>query len=105
SVGDEVARLWTRRLHRLDIGHYTTSEEAIASVAAGKADAALVDSVAARLYVRNHPGLAISPESVMPDYYAIAMRPTSFDLTGAVDYAMRGMEDDGTLDAIIRRWL
>lgn len=105
SVGDEVARLWIRRLHRLDIAHFTTSDEAIAAVATGKADAALVDAVAAHLYGRHQPGLAISPDSVMPDYYAIAMRLTSFDLAGAIDYALRGMEEDGTLDAIIRRWL
>jgi polar amino acid transport system substrate-binding protein len=105
SGGDELARLWTRRLHRLNVTHFTTSNEAIAAAAAGQADVALVDAVTARLYVRDHPGLSISQESVQPDYYAVAMRYTSFGLAGAIDYALRGMEEDGTLDAILRRWL
>jgi ABC-type amino acid transport substrate-binding protein len=105
STGDEVARLWQRRLHRLDITHFTTPDEAMEAVGQGKADAALTDWVTARLYLRTHSGVSISPEWVTSDVYALAVRLSSYDLAGSINAALNDMERDGTLGAILRRWL
>src|SRR5581483_6478786 len=105
STGDEVARLWQRRLHRLGIAHFTTPDEAMDAVQQGKADAALTDWVTARLYLRTHQGPSISPDRVTSDVYALAVRLLSYDLAGAINAALNDMERDGTLEAIVRRWL
>lgn len=107
SEGDETARLWQRRLHSLTIAHFGTADEALNAAAQGKADAALLDSVTARLYLRAHKDakLSISPDLVTSDIYAIAVRQTSLDLEDAISKALDDMQADGTLDAIINRWL
>ncbi|MEE8390377.1 MAG: transporter substrate-binding domain-containing protein, partial [Anaerolineae bacterium] len=47
TQGDLEARKWTRRLPSLTVAHYETAAEALAAVATGEADAALVDHVSA----------------------------------------------------------
>ncbi len=107
SQGDEAARVWQRRLHVLNLAHFTTSEDALTALMGGKADAALVDYVTARLYVRAHPGVSISvsPRYVTGDAYVIAVRLSSYDMVGAINDVLDDMAHDGTLDAIIAKWL
>jgi polar amino acid transport system substrate-binding protein len=105
SIGDEVARIWKRRLRVLNLIHFTTADEALQAVASGKADAALVDSITARLYLRSHSGLILSKKTAYPDVYAIAVRTGSYDLAGVLNRLLNDMERDGTLSAIIERWL
>jgi len=105
SIGDEVARQWARRLHILKIAHFTTSNEAMEAVRSGQADAALIDYITARIYLRTHAELTLSREWVTHDTYAIATRLTSYDLAGAISDTIGAMEQDGTLDRIIGKWL
>jgi ABC-type amino acid transport substrate-binding protein len=107
SQGDEAARIWQRRLHVLKIMHFTTPDEAMDAMVSGKADAAIVDYVSARLYLRAHPGLpvSISPRYVTGDAHVIAIRLSSYDLVGAINDVLDDMQRDGTLDAIIAKWL
>ncbi len=105
SAADEMVRRWQRRLHALPATFYPTANDALDAMNTGKSDAALVDSIAAHLYVRSHGGLTISADSVSPDPYAIAVRSGSFILAGALNDALDALRKDGTLDAIIHKWL
>jgi polar amino acid transport system substrate-binding protein len=71
----------------------------------GDADAALVDMISARLFVNDHPQLIISSNTIVPEEYVIAMRDKNFRLTAEVEKALDAMQADGTLDAILARWL
>ncbi|MEP7286381.1 MAG: ABC transporter substrate-binding protein [Chloroflexota bacterium] len=105
SVADEVVRVWQRRLHLLKVSRFTTSDEALAAASAGKTDAALTDALTARLYLRSHQGLVLSPTQVTHDPYSVAVRTSSYDLGAAISGALRGMQQDGTLTKILSRWL
>jgi ABC-type amino acid transport substrate-binding protein len=105
SYGDELARTWERRLHLLKMARFVTSEEAMQAVIEGKAQAALVDQITARLYRRTQPDLVISPSLITHDPYTVAVRITSYDLGGAIGDVLKQMDQDGTLAAILDRWL
>jgi arginine/lysine/histidine transporter system substrate-binding protein len=105
SIGDEVVRVWQRRLHVLKAVRYTTSDEAMSAVHNGETDAVLVDSISARLYNRVNPGLQLSSDLVTHDPYSVVVRIASYDLAGAVSDAIRAMGEDGTLATILARWL
>jgi ABC-type amino acid transport substrate-binding protein len=105
SGGDEQVRIWQRRLHELPVTRFTTSDEALAAVAANSADAALTDAITARLYISKYPGLVISPQMVTHDLFAAATRNSSYDLAGAISDTIKAMQQDGTLDMILNRWL
>lgn len=105
SAGDLAAHQWERRLHKLNVTRFMLPDEAMQAVQAGKADAALVDTISARLYLKQHPDLIMASKTAVPDQYVIAMRQANFELTKAVDRILADMIADGTLDKIIARWL
>jgi polar amino acid transport system substrate-binding protein len=107
SAGDELARRWTRRLSALTVARHMEPDAALEAVIRGEADAALVDHVSARLFRRAHPdsGLVIAPDSALPDPYVIAVALPGRVLVAALDAALAAMESDGTLAALIARWL
>jgi ABC-type amino acid transport substrate-binding protein len=105
SAGDEEARRWERRLHSLTIARYMLPDEAMQAVQRGEADAALVDTISARLYVREHTDLVMADKTTVSDGYVIAMRKANFRLTAEVEKVLTAMIEDGTLDEIIARWL
>lgn len=105
SAGDLAAQRWSRRLHALEIVRTMLPDEAMQAVQAGEVDAALVDTISARLYLKDHPDLVMADETTSPGPYVIVMRKANYRLTDAVDRALDEMIADGSLAAIIERWL
>lgn len=105
TEGDLEARRWQRRLHVLNVMPFDVASEALAAVLAGEADAALVDAISARLWLREHEGLAIAPEYVTHDPYAAAVQVGNARLWEAINAALVRLIEDGTVDRIIMRWL
>ncbi|MBN1966511.1 MAG: transporter substrate-binding domain-containing protein, partial [Anaerolineae bacterium] len=105
TEGDLEARAWQRRLHELDIVPFNAVAEALDAVLAGEADAALVDAVAARLWLRAHERLELAPEYVTHDAYAVAVQAENERLWQAINEALLALIEDGTVDDILARWL
>ena len=105
SSGDAEARRWARRLEALTIERYLLPQEAMQAVERGEAAAALIDTVSARLYMPAHPGLVMAARTTVAEPYAIAMRRGDFCLTAHVERALGAIRADGTLEAIVARWL
>lgn len=105
SAGDLAARRWERRLHSLTIQHYLLPSDAMQAVQNGQVDAALVDTISARLYLKENTDLVMAPKTTVSDGYVIALRKDNFRLVEAVEQALDDIDADGTLEAIIARWL
>mgnify|MGYP001179567914 CR=1 FL=1 len=105
SAGDRAAQRWQRRLDSLFIRRVLLPEDALRAVEAGEVDAALVDTISARLYLHDHPDLVRAAGTTVPDEYVIALRDANYRLIEAVERALAEMRTDGTLDAIIEQWL
>jgi ABC-type amino acid transport substrate-binding protein len=102
TQGDMEARKWARRLPDLTVTHYETAAEALAAVAAGKADAALVDHVSVLM---EGSGLKIVEQSAVEELYAVGVHRRSRYLLRAINDVLVEMEEDGTLDALVAEWL
>ncbi|WP_162909992.1 ABC transporter substrate-binding protein [Aggregatilinea lenta] len=105
SAGDIAAQRWQRRLHSLTVSRFMLPDDAMQAVLDGDAEAALVDTVSARLYTQAHPGLRMASQPSVPEEYVIAIRDANYRLIDAVERALADMKADGTLDSIINRWL
>ncbi len=105
AQGDLEARKWARRLVDLTLVHHETADEALAAVAAGEADAALVDHVSALLAAGEGSGSAIVAQPVVEELYAVGVHRKSRYLLRALDEALADMEKDGTMDALVAEWL
>ena len=117
TQGDLEARKWARRLSDLTVVPYQTAAEALAAVAAGQADGALVDHVSALVATGKTLGVSENPkgfegfelvivgEPVVEEPYAVAVRHDSQRLLRAINEALAEMKADGTLEALIAEWL
>ncbi|MGQ9521633.1 MAG: substrate-binding periplasmic protein [Anaerolineae bacterium] len=105
SEGDVVARTWARRLVGLTVLPCQTSEEALARVASGEADAALVDHLSALAGIGQGLPLRIVGDPVTDALYAVAVRRQDGALLRAINNALTAMEEDGTLPRLRRQWL
>lgn len=105
TEGDRQGREWARRLADLTVVQHRTPAEALDAVENGDVDVGLVDRVSAMRRTGEEGGLIIVGEPVIKVEYAAAVRRDSVRLLQEVNEALRSMEDDGTLDALISEWL
>ncbi len=71
----------------------------------GEAVAAIVDHVSARMAASQDPGLRILTPPLIPEPYVIAVRGEDEALFEAIEGALQALQADGTLDALVERWL
>jgi ABC-type amino acid transport substrate-binding protein len=105
SEADAEARRWLRRVAPFTIRPYERPAIALDAARLGDADAALVDAITARLYLRDHPTWRAHTAYVTVLPIAAATNAGRGDLAAAVDRAMTALFADGTIDAFIAEWL
>ena len=107
ALGHVEARAWQERLAALTVATFGSADEVLAAVAAGSVDAALVDSVSARLYLRDHAdsGLMRLDPPAVSEPYAAAVRIGDRTLLRRLDDALAALERSGQLEDMTRRWL
>jgi ABC-type amino acid transport substrate-binding protein len=105
TQGDLEARKWARRLSDLTVVPRQTAAEALATVVAGEADAALVDHVSALAAIGRECGLLIVGEPIVEEPYAVAVRRESRHLLQAINEVLAEMEADGTMERLVAEWL
>jgi len=105
TQGDLEARRWARRLSGLTVVPHQTAAEALAAVAAGEADVALVDHVSALAATGAGSGLVIVEAPVVEEPYAVAVRRESQHLLCAINEALAEMEASGMMETLVAEWL
>ena len=105
STADVAARAWLRRVPAFETRPYELPAHALDAVRLGEASAGLVDSVTARLYVRQHPGWQPNMNHVTDSGYVIAVRLDRRETFRAVERALGDLLSGGIIDRIIDDWL
>jgi ABC-type amino acid transport substrate-binding protein len=103
SGGDVEARRWERRLSNLAIVREADPGAALLAVVEGRADAALVDGISARLGVGQHDDLALA-DAVTESLFAVAVHPDSPTLLARMNEAVTDLIQDGTVDDLTEKW-
>ncbi|MCA9940837.1 MAG: amino acid ABC transporter substrate-binding protein [Anaerolineales bacterium] len=105
AQGHVLATTWERRLPGMTIVPYNSVDEALAVVTAGTADAALVDSIGGRLYLRQAAGLMRLSPPAESEPYALVVRADDEVLLQKLNEALATLESRGVLAELERRWL
>jgi ABC-type amino acid transport substrate-binding protein len=105
TQGDQEARRWARRLTELTVVQYQTPADALHAVEGGEVDVALVDHVSALQAIGGGDNLTIVEVPVLSVPYAAAVRQDSRRLLQAINEALEEMEDEGTMDRLVTKWL
>lgn len=97
---------WEKSLQPPPVLHVEAETDAvIALLAAGRADAAVIDHVSARAALAHAPGLRILVPPVTGEPYTIAGRAEDAALVEAVDEIIEEMQASGELNTLIEQWM
>ena len=107
AQGHVEATQWAKWLPELAIRPYPGAAEALAAVAAGEVDAALVDSISGRLYLaaQEQPLLRRVAEPVTVEPFVMVTRIGDETLLARLNSSLRALEGNGRLQQITARWL
>lgn len=102
---DAEARRWLRRIPPFETQPYELPQYALDAVRLNHADAALIDAISARLYLRDYPDWDVHHTYITVVPYVIAARHDRVPLWEVVEQTLQALEENGTLIAIIDKWL
>jgi len=105
AEGHVTASSWQRQQPTMSIQVHESAEKAVESVAAGDADAAIVDHVSARLIQAQSTDLIILQQPITVEPYAFVVRAEDTHLLDELNSSLNSLQVSGQLDAIITGWL
>ena len=108
SLGHVEALKRQKQINGLTVLPYESIDSAMAAAVEGEADAALVDYVSGRLFLRDNPAaahLTFAPISGASEPYAMAVRIGDESLLNEVNAALTRLSTSGHLEAIIEKHL
>ncbi len=87
------------------VTQYVTGNEAVAALLGGDVDCVIIDNEPAKAFVANNAGLKILETTYADEDYAIAIKKGNAELKAAIDKAIDELTEDGTIDAIIDKYI
>lgn len=109
AQGHVEATQWAKQLPNLIIQPYNSVEEALLAVANNEADAALVDHVSGRLFLKDQATdsrrLKRLPEPVTVEPYVFVVRIEDEILLKNLNQALKALIDSSELERIVNNWL
>ncbi len=88
-----------------NVERYAKGMEAVQALTQGKIDAVIIDNEPARVFVSENEGLIILDEAYADEEYAIAVRKGNTALLEQINAALNELKADGTLDAIVAKYI
>lgn len=84
---------------------YNKGADAVQALVQGKADAVIIDSEPAKVFVSKNDSLTILADPFTVEEYAIAYKKDNDELGEQINGALAALKADGTLDAITAHWI
>ena len=88
-----------------NVSKYTNGPDAVQALVSGKVDAVIIDNEPAKNYVAANEGLKILETSYADEDYAIAIAKSDTELLNKINDALKALTDDGTVPAIIEKYI
>lgn len=84
---------------------YTTGNEAINALLGGDVDCVIIDNEPAKSFVANNEGLQILETAYADEDYAACIAKDNQELLDAIDEAIVELTEDGTIQAIVDKYI
>ena len=84
---------------------YNKGNDAVMALVSGKVDAVVIDNEPAKSYVAANEGLKILDTEYVTEEYAAAISKENTALLEAINTALAELQADGTLDAIVAKYI
>lgn len=87
------------------VEQYSKGADAVLALKQSKVDAVIIDNEPAKVYVEQNPEMMLLDEEFAVEDYAICISKDKTDLTEAFNGAIAEIKADGTLDAILDKYI
>lgn len=87
------------------VTQYANGNEAVVALLGGDIDCIIIDNEPAKSFVANNAGLKILETTYADEDYAIAIKKGNTALKRAIDAAILELTADGTIDAIVAKYI
>ncbi len=87
------------------VSRFNTGNDAVMALISGKVDCVVIDNEPAKAFVAANEGLKILDTEYVEESYAIAVSQGNVDLLGKITAALQDLIADGTVDAIIEKYI
>ena len=87
------------------VERYSKGNDAVIALSSGKIDAVVIDNEPAKAFVAANEGLKILETPYTVEDYAMAINKDNDALKDAVNQALKELTDDGTIPAIINKYI
>lgn len=87
------------------VEQYSKGADAVLALKQSKVDAVIIDNEPAKVYVEQNPEMMLLDEEFAIEDYAICISKNNTDLTEAFNGAIAEIKADGTLDAILDKYI
>lgn len=87
------------------VEQYSKGADAVLALKQSKVDAVIIDNEPAKVYVEQNPEMMLLDEDFAIEDYAICISKDNADLTEAFNGAIAEIKADGTLDAILDKYI
>ena len=87
------------------IERYNKGFEAVQALTQGKIDAVIIDNEPAKVFVAENEGLVLLDEAFTEEDYAMAIAKENTELLEKVNAALAELKEDGTLQAIVDKYI
>ena len=87
------------------VDQYNKGNDAVMALVSGKVDAVVIDNEPAKSYVAANEGLKILDTEYVTEEYAAAINKENTALLDAINGALAELKADGTLDAIVAKYI
>lgn len=105
TTGDLYSTWYMEDLGLATVDRYSKGADAVQALVAGKVDCVVIDNEPAKAFVAEVEGLKILEAPFVLEEYAAAMDKERPELYEAVNEAMEKLIEDGTLQAIIDKYI
>lgn len=87
------------------VERFAKGNDAVIALTSGKIDAVVIDNEPAKAFVAANTGLTILDTPYAVEDYAMAINKENTALKDAIDAALKELTDDGTIPAIINKYI
>ncbi|MBR5974312.1 MAG: transporter substrate-binding domain-containing protein [Clostridiales bacterium] len=84
---------------------FSKGNDAVLALSTGKVDAVVIDNEPAKSFVAANEGLKILPTAYVEEEYAMCINKNNTELLDAINKALKELTDDGTIPAIIEKYI
>lgn len=104
AQGHVEAAQWVKKLPDLTVVSFSSPEEVLTAVG-NTTDAAIIDSINGRLFLKDHPELKRLSDPVTVEPFALVVRAEDEQLLQKLNAALDNLTQSDQLETIISRWL